>query len=332
MKFSNLYCICSLLLLFGCNNSSTNNTQSAVTTVTEKKLPIILPEFNQDSAFAYLKAQVDFGPRVPGSKAHSKCADFLTEKMKSYFPNVIVQTGSATTFDGKTFAIKNIISEFNPQLGNRILLCAHWDTRPFADADTINKYQPIDGADDGASGVAVLLEIARQISIAKPQIGVDIIFFDLEDYGQEQDDTRFPQIENTWCLGTQYWAKNPHKVGYTAQYGILLDMVGGKNAVFPQEGTGLQYAPEIVNSIWSLAQSMGYSNFINNPTGPTMDDHYYVNTLANIPCIDIVHYDVQNRGYAYWHHRHSDNLDIIDPNTLKTVGQILIAVLWQRAA
>ncbi len=328
----NLCYLSALVLLSACSNPIKNNDAVDAASATASKPPIELPNFSQDSAYAYLKAQVDFGPRVPGSKAHANCANFLTEKMKRFMPDVTVQTGNATTFDGKSFVIKNIIAEYNPHLNNRILLCAHWDTRPFADADSVDKYKPFDGADDGASGVAVLLEIARQLSIAKPEIGVDIIFFDLEDYGQEQNDDRFPQIENTWCLGTQYWAKNPHKIGYTAQYGILLDMVGGKNAVFPQEGTSLQYAPDVVSSVWSLAQSMGYTNFINNRTNPTMDDHYFVNTIAHIPCIDIVHYDVQRGNYAYWHHRHSDNLDIIDPATLKTVGQLLVAVLWQRVS
>ncbi|MEO8149245.1 MAG: M28 family peptidase [Bacteroidia bacterium] len=314
-----------------CNNP-TNNSNTHTTTVTDNKPVAIVPQFNQDSSYAYVKAQVDFGPRIPGTKSHEQCAEYLTSKMKTYTPNVTVQNGIVKTFDGKTFTIKNIIAEFNPQLGNRILLCAHWDTRPYADGDSIDKYKPFDGADDGASGVAVLLEVARQLSIAKPNVGIDIIFFDLEDYGQEQDDKRFPQQENTWCLGTQYWAKNPHKQGYTAQYGILLDMVGGKNAVFPMEGTGMQHAPDVVKNVWALAQSLGYSNFINDQTSPTMDDHFYINTIANIPCIDIVHYDIEKRNYAYWHHRHSDNLEVIDPNTLKTVGQLLLTLLIQQSS
>lgn len=331
MKLKIIYVLLGNCLFFlACTNPKSNSTAS--TTATDNKPQVVIPQFNQDSAYAYLKTQVDFGPRIPGSKSHEQCADFLATKMKAYTSTVTVQTGSTTTFDGKTFAIKNIIAEFNPQLGNRIMLCAHWDTRPFADADSVDKYKPFDGADDGASGVAVLLEVARQLSIAKPNIGVDIIFFDLEDYGQEQDDNRFPQKENTWCLGTQYWAKNPHKAGYTAQYGILLDMVGGKNAVFPMEGTGMQYAPEVVKNVWTLAQSLGYSNFINDQTGQTMDDHYYVNTIANIPCIDIVHYDIQRRNYPYWHHTHSDNLEVIDPNTLKTVGQLLLTLLMHQSS
>ena len=329
LLFSFLSCC---FIICSCSNPSGNTPTSSDTQTTASKPQIAVPQFNQDSAYAFLKAQVDFGPRIPGSKSHEQCADFLSQKMKAYTPNVTVQTGSAKTFDGKTFTIKNIISEFNPQLGNRILLCAHWDTRPWADADSTDKYKPFDGADDGASGVAVLLEIARQLSIAKPDIGVDIIFFDLEDYGQEQDDDRFPKQQNTWCLGTQYWAKNLHKQGYTAQYGILLDMVGGRNAVFPKEGTGMQYAPDVVEKIWSLAQSLGYSSFINNTTNPTMDDHYYVNTIANIPCIDIVHYDVARSNYALWHHTQADNLTVIDPVTLKTVGQVLMHLLFSGIA
>lgn len=318
----------SLILINACSNP-TNKTDVQSQKQTEPT--VVVPAFNFDSAYAFVNDQLNFGPRVPGSKAHKNCEIYLTQKLKSYTASVIVQNGSAKTFDGNIFPIKNIIAQFNPQLGNRIILSAHWDTRPFADADSINKYKPFDGANDGASGVAVLLEVARQLSIHKPQVGIDIVLFDMEDYGQEQTDNRFPQQENTWCLGSQYWAANPHIPNYTAQYGILLDMVGGKDAVFPKEGTGMQFASHVVNHVWQVAQGMGYSNFINQTTNPTIDDHYYVNTIAKIPCIDIVHYDIQRPGYPHYHHTHGDNISVIDKNTLGQVGQLMLKIIFTQA-
>lgn len=305
-----------------CNNSKTEQPVSEQPETPATK--ITAPSFNADSAYRYTKEQVDFGPRVPGTKAHANCATYLTQKLKTFGLDVIVQSGVATTYDSKKFTLSNIIGQYNPQLTKRILLCGHWDTRPFADRDSVNPTKPFDGADDGASCVAVLLETARQLSISKPNVGVDIVLFDLEDYGDQSGDT-----EDTWCLGSQYWSKNPHKADYYAQFGILLDMVGGKNAVFPKEGSSMHFAPAVVNKVWNMAAQAGYAQyFIAAETPPTTDDHVYVNTLANIPCIDIVHYDVNKRDYMPCHHRHCDNMDIIDPATLKMVGQVLLEVVF----
>lgn len=329
-SFKNINCIkklCVVCCLFfiACNG---NKNQSNQVQTTPAAPQVVVPAVSSDSAYTFLVEQLSFGPRVPGSKAHHNCEKYITNKLKSYLPNVIVQHGNTKTFDGKLFPIKNIIAQHNPHLGNRIMLSAHWDTRPFADGDSVNKYQPFDGANDGASGVAVLIEVARQLSIHKPNVGIDIVLFDMEDYGQEQDDTRYPQQQNTWCLGSQYWAANPHVPNYKAQYGILLDMVGGKDAVFPKEGTGMQFAEQVVNRVWQVAQNMGYTNFTNQITNPTMDDHYYVNTIANIPCIDIVHYDVQRPGYPSYHHTHGDNISVIDKNTLGQVGQLMLQIIF----
>lgn len=318
----------AVLFFLSCKQKSEQKQESTNTPVeTATKIPT--PNFNADSTYAFLKTQVDFGPRVPGTTAHAKCADYLVEKLKSYGLQVTVQNGTVQTFDKKQFILKNIIAEYKPELTNRIMLSAHWDTRPWADQDSINKTKPFDGANDGASGVAVLMEVARQLSISKIEKGIDIVLFDLEDYGQEQDDKRFPPQENTWCLGAQYWASHPHKTGYYANYGILLDMVGGVNPKFPMEGTSMQYAPDVVEKVWSIANKMGYGNYFTTELSPeTTDDHLYVNTLANIKCIDIVNYDVSKRNYPYYHHKHTDNMDIIDKNTLKMVGQLLLEVIY----
>lgn len=321
-KLTGIALLTVFVFFSACNNSKTEQPVSEQPETPATK--ITAPSFNSDSAYRYTKEQVDFGPRVPGTKAHANCATYLTQKLKTFGLDVIVQNGVATTYDSKKFTLSNIIGQYNPQLKKRILLCGHWDTRPFADRDSVNPTKPFDGADDGASCVAVLLETARQLSISKPNVGVDIVLFDLEDYGDQSGDT-----EDTWCLGSQYWSKNPHKADYYAQFGILLDMVGGKNAVFPKEGSSMHFAPAVVNKVWNIAAQAGYAQyFIAAETPPTTDDHVYVNTLANIPCIDIVHYDVNKRDYMPCHHRHCDNMDIIDQATLKMVGQVLLEVVF----
>ncbi len=316
-----------VLLSASCGPEKEQPKENTTPVVDVKKIPT--PDFNSDSAYSFVAAQVNFGPRIPGTKAHENCARYLVAKLKAYGWNVTVQKGTVQTYDKKQFSLKNIIAEYHPEIANRILLSAHWDTRPWADLDTINKDKPFDGANDGGSGVAVLMELARQLNSSKIERGIDIILFDVEDYGQESSTSNGDLQPNTWCLGSQYWAKHPHKQGYYAKYGILLDMVGGKNPVFPKEGTSMLYAPDVVGTIWSVANKMGYGNyFINETTGETTDDHLYVNTLANIKCIDIVHYEIEKHNYPFFHHTHADNMNNIDKNTLKMVGQLLLELIY----
>ncbi|HEY4798543.1 MAG TPA: M28 family peptidase [Bacteroidia bacterium] len=308
--------------LSSCNNG--NEVKQDTTNNKPEPVSEPAPIFNEDSAYVFTKAQVDFGPRVPGTKSHSRCAEYLVAKLKAYGWDTQIQNGNVTTYDGKKFNLKNIIASYKPEIANRVLLMSHWDTRPFADQDSVDATKPADGADDGASGVGVLLEIARQFSISKPDVGIDIFLDDLEDYGKENDNG-----ENTWALGTQYWAKNPHKPGYIAQYGILLDMVGAKGATFPREGLSNEYAPYIVKKIWNKAAHLGYSNyFVFQDIHGITDDHDYIISVANIPCVDIVNWDLQLNNFASYHHRHSDNMNIIDKNTLKAVGQTVLGVVW----
>jgi glutaminyl-peptide cyclotransferase len=314
-------------ILFACNNE--NNQKPEEKAQRPVSFVAKAPAFNQDSAYYWVQKQVDFGPRVPGTTAHANCAAFIEKTLKDFGLSVVVQSAPVSTYDGKIFTLKNIIASYKPDFQKRVLLLAHWDSRPIADNDIKDENKPIDGADDGASGVAVLLEIARQLSKADLKIGVDLFFSDLEDYGQPEDSDK-PKMQDSWCLGTQYWAKNPHVPGYTANYGILLDMVGAKGAVFPREGTGTHFAPDVVNKVWSIAQSIGNSSFFTDDiTGNTTDDHLYVNTIAKIPCIDIVHMSPVSGTYGEHHHTHKDNIDIIDKNTLKVVGQTVLEVLYQ---
>lgn len=308
------------------NGTTTGNTTSVV----ETKPRVVPPDFNADSAYAYTKLQADMGPRVPGSKAHTATVKWMSEKLKSYGATVVVQDGVVTTFDQKKWNAKNVIASFNPDVKSRVMLCAHFDSRPFCDNDSLeaNKNKSCPGVNDGASGVAVLMEIARNIAAKNTTIGIDIVLFDMEDYGQHEG-TKYPPMENSWCLGSQYWAQNPHKPGYFANYGILLDMVGGKGATFYKEGQSIYFAGNIVDKVWNTASTLGYSNyFVQEPYGEFTDDHVYVNRLTNIPTIDIISYDKNNSEFFSHHHRLGDNMDNIDKATLKAVGQTVMEVIY----
>jgi len=289
------------------------------------------PAFNADSAFGYVAKQVSFGPRVPNSPAHTRCGDYLAAALKKWGCTVVEQRFVATTYDGKKLNARNIVGSLNPQATKRILLAAHWDSRPVADQDPTNKKGAIAGANDGASGVGVLLELMRTLAQAnpKPNVGVDVIFFDVEDGGNSD---LAKDKYSGFCLGSQYWAANKHAPNYAAYYGILLDMVGAKGATFPREGFSNQYAGEITRNIWNLASRMGYNQyFIDQDGGAITDDHLPVNELAKIPMIDIIHLETNNPQktfFEHWH-THQDDLRNIDRQTLKAVGQVLLQALYQ---
>lgn len=283
------------------------------------------PEFSSDSAFAFIQKQVDFGPRVPNTKAHVEAGNYLVAKLKSYQLEVIEQETQVVAFDQTKLNIKNIIGTYKPELNNRVLLFSHWDSRPFADNDDERKREPILAANDGASGVGVLLEIARQIQRVKPRIGVDIIFFDAEDYVDNSGSTE------DYCLGSQYWAKNLHKMGYSANFGILLDMVGAKGAIFGKEFNSMKYASAYVNLVWNIAADLGHQQYFDpRPTRHVgIDDHVYVNTIANIPSIDIIQYDPKTGSFAPHWHTHDDNMEVIDKATLQAVGETVLATVLE---
>jgi Zn-dependent M28 family amino/carboxypeptidase len=331
------YFIILSVFLYACgDNNAKKETQKSINPNTQvntkKQVAVTKPQFSADSAYKFTQQQVAFGPRVPNTEAHEKTARFLAGKLKSFGIETMVQEGKMKAFNGKTLNIKNIIGSINPQAKHRIVLMAHWDSRPFADQDTKDRTKPIDGANDGAAGVGVLLEIARQLSVNPPKnLGVDFIFFDAEDYGQPAESMQQYQPDS-WCLGSQYWALNPHKPGYTADYGILLDMIGAENALFTKESISMQYAPQVMNEVWSVAAQLGYQNhFINQQTQFVgTDDHYYVNKLAGIPTIDIIQYDPGTGAFgAYWH-THKDNMDIINKETLQAVGETVLAFIYKK--
>ena len=290
---------------------------------------IATPTFNADSAFLFVKKQVDFGPRVPNTEAHRKCSAWLTSEFKRHGLTVIEQKFQAPHYKGGTFNGVNIIGQYKPENPRRILLAAHWDSRFHADQDTKDKEKPILGADDGGSGVGILLEIARLLQQNPVDIGVDLILFDAEDQGNDSDDNE--DHSKTWCLGAQHWSKNLHRPGYMPLFGILLDMVGGPNPKFQKEGISMQAAPGIVEKVWSTAASLGYSNvFVQEQGSGITDDHYFVITNARIPMIDIISRPGSTRSgfVAHWH-THNDNMNAIDKNTLRIVGEVVTAVVYR---
>lgn len=327
MKFKSILFYLSLIFIVAC---SSEPQQTKKTTARKPKPKVEIPTFNADSAYHYIQKQVDFGPRVISSKPWENCAIWLENKFLQYTPNVLVQEAPVTTYDGKKHTLKNIIASFSPEKNNRIALFAHWDSRHIADHDTENQDSPILGANDGGSGVGVLIELARQFSIKNPKTGIDIILFDAEDYGQPEN-SGFPIMQDSWCLGSQYWGKNPHKPNYFARYGILLDMVGGKDATFRHEEFSKYFASNVLQKVWRKANQLGYGNyFVFENSNQVLDDHYYVNMLTGIPTIDIIENDpsTENNFNKHWH-THADDMNNIDKNTLKAVGQTLLEVLYR---
>ena len=291
-----------------------------------------MPPFNPDSAYAFVKAQTDMGPRVPGTAAHRSCSAYLSETIRRLADTVYLQDFKARAFDGTTLSGRNIIASFSPEKKPRIALAAHWDSRPFADhdPDPSLRGEPVSGANDGASGVGVLMEAARLMSGNAPNIGVDIIFFDLEDYGPPEDDQKEPRNEN-WGLGSQYWSKNPHVYNYRPRYVILLDMVGAPGATFRQEGFSMYYAPDKVSKVWNTAHRLGYQDyFLNEQGGYINDDHYFINTILGVPAIDIIHLDARSSNgsfFEYWHTT-GDTVDKIEKETLAVVGEVIMRVVF----
>ena len=298
------------------------------------------PAFNADSAYAFTAKQVAFGPRVPNKPAHVACGNYLVAKLKSFGLTVREQPFTAMTFDGTQIKGRNIIAQYQPQAARRVALFAHWDTRPFADAekDKAKRLLPLDGASDGASAVAVAMEIIRTLSQQPeqmaPNVGVDVILVDAEDWGYdagliEGQKNLLQDNGDGWCLGSQYWAKNMVPPNYKAEYGILLDMVGAKDGHFTREGTSLEKARSVVDKIWNTAAKIGYSDyFLFKDTGAITDDHVYINQ-AGIPTVDI--YDHPAYGEEYfpaYHHTTADNMSLIDRKTMKAVGQTVLQVIY----
>jgi len=295
------------------------------------KPSVAVPRFNADSAYAYVARQLDFGPRVPGTAAQNEAAAWLCRELTRHNAEVTLQEGYVSAYDGTLLPIRNIIGSYNPEAPRRILLVAHWDSRHVADQDPDprKKNRPVPAANDGASGVGVLLEIARQLGRQSPSTGVDIFLTDAEDYGAPDTWTQ-PHQEEHWALGTQYWCRHLHKTNYQAAFGILLDMVGAADATFYKEYFSNHFAGNIVDKVWKIAGELGHNSFfIDQNGGAITDDHYFINTLAGIPTIDIIDTrpNAESAFFPYWHTT-EDTLDKISPQTLSAVGETILHLIY----
>ena len=328
-----VYPFALLLSLFAVSCGGSSKGASSAT-VKQEKPTVQLPRFDADSAYSFVEAQVKFGPRVPNSEEHRACGDFLENKLRSYGAEVVSQQVELVAYDGTKLQARNIVAQFQPEKKKRVMLCAHWDSRPWADADPdASKHRtPILGANDGASGVGVLLEIARLLATVPTEIGIDIILFDAEDYGTHNadDDPSRESMDLSWALGSQYWSRRPHIRDYNARYGILLDLVGAPGSTFYQEGISMAYARNIVEKIWNTAHKIGHAKyFVKESGGYVTDDHYYVNEFMGLPCVDIINYDANSEnGFGEYHHTIKDDMGWIDRESLKAVGETVVAVIY----
>ncbi len=311
-------------MLAGCKHKPTERPSLPATDYTQ----VAVPDFSADSAYRFTEEQLAFGPRIPGSKAWRQCADYLAAQMERWCDTVVVQDFKATLWDNSVVPGKNIIASLNPQAPKRVMLGAHWDSRAWADHDGNPdlQRQPVPGANDGASGVATLMEMARVMSAMQPSIGVDFVFFDVEDQGVPEWSETYD--EESWCKGSQYWAQNRHVAGYNAVYGILFDMIGTPEPRFTKEFFSRQYAPGLTDKVWSVAAALGYGNiFVNQKTDPILDDHLYINQNAGIPMIDIVQNSPSTSFFQHWH-TVNDDIRSVNAEALRVVATVTMKAIY----
>lgn len=321
----------TLLLASACSGSGQASGSSYTESGTTGSTSVSTPVFNGDSAMLYVKELLDFGPRVPGTEAQVKASEWIQQQLARHGATVEVQRTQAKAYDGTLLPIINVTGRYNLNARMRVLILAHWDSRHIADndPDPSKRKQPVMGANDGASGCGVMMELARMAAQQNPQVGIDLLFTDAEDYGAP-DDWKGSHDADFWALGTQAWCKEKRKVGYRAQYGILLDMVGAPDASFYHEYYSKRYAREYLNVVWDKARQLGYSDlFIASDGAGVTDDHVSVNEILGIPCIDIIDTRTDDQTfYPHWHTTH-DTYDKLSISTIQKVGNVLTSLLWK---
>ena len=313
--------IAIMLIAVACGKAQTSSSESSPSVIEERG------EFSADSAYSFVASQVGFGPRVPGTAAHNLCREWLVAKLYEFGADTVMVVGTETTaWDGTKLPVRNILAKFKGISQSRpLLLAAHYDTRPWADedSDADARTKPFDGANDGASGVGVLLEIARNLGKEPAHVPVDILLTDVEDYGSTHAD-------GSWCLGSQQFADNlPYSPSAMPRWGVLLDMVGGRDAKFSREVFSLQVAPAQVQKIWDMAGRLGLRNRFPTSIGGAINDDHLPLSRAGIPTADIIESSNPQTGSfpPSWHTR-ADNLSNIDPSTLKDVGRVVLNVIY----
>jgi Zn-dependent M28 family amino/carboxypeptidase len=319
----NLFSLLILLIFIGCNKKEEvpKSQRFGYQIVSGQNIP----DFNAQNALTYIEKQLEFGPRNPNSPGHREAMLYLHTELSKFADTSFIQKFSYPGYNNERLELGNIIASFNPSNPNRILLCAHWDTRPRADKDKdeLKRHLPILGANDGASGVAVLLELANVLKKNKVDYGIDIVFFDAEDYGIEGDLLNY-------AIGSKYFAQN--RPAYIKPlFGILLDMVGDKNALFKREPNSMRFAPDIVDLVWKIAFQIGASSFSNQISSPIYNDHVPLGEVGmkviNVIDADLVGAENPQPERNYWH-THNDTIENISPKTLGGVGRVVLHLIY----
>jgi Zn-dependent M28 family amino/carboxypeptidase len=309
LPFRRLVTVLAGAATMACGGSEASETSQAA------PLPLAAREFDGAAAMGYVRRQMAFGPRVPGTDAHRQTADWLVAELRQRADTVIVQSWTHTTADGKRLPMRNVLARFNPSATRRVLYLAHWDSRPIAEkaVDIAAQQQPTPGANDGASGVAILLGVADALKKQPANVGVDLLFVDGEDWGDFDTNTDV-------LIGSRYFVANP-PAGFAPEFGVLFDMVGKPNAQFLYETNSVRAAPDVIQRVWNTAQRLGYGAYF--PTreyGPITDDHVPF-IEKGFKVIDVIDLD-----YAY-HHTPEDTEDKVSQETLQAVGDVAVAVL-----
>lgn len=317
------------VLLLLCMAALTSCKSGKPTDNTTAEIDMAPVKFNADSALALIREQCSFGARIPASEAHTRCGDWIVKSFADLGLEVSEQKTTVTAWDGKSLPCRNIMARWKPEAQRRVAIFTHWDSRPWADQDpdSTRHHDAVMAANDGASGVAVMLELARSLDKLNPNVGIDFVCFDMEDYGAPYWGSQ-TQDESDWCLGSTYWATHLPDNYVKPEYGILLDMVGGMGTRFYYEYNSRRYAEEIVARVWAAARNAGAEDFFVDSDGlATIDDHVPVNVHAGIPTIDIIG-GSENRFPATWH-TVNDTPENISTEVLGAVGQTLLQLLYE---
>lgn len=283
----------------------------------EERPPLPPKEFDGQAALGYLRSQVEFGPRVPGTEGHRRQVEWLEQMLRERADTLIVQAWSHVTAKGDTLPMRNFVARFQPAAADRVLYLAHWDTRPISDGpNSTEPKTPVPGANDGASGTAVLLAVADALKKTPPGIGVDLLFVDGEDYGD------FSKQPSDVLIGARWYTKH-QPPGPLPRFAVLYDLVADADLQLYQEGNSLTGAPDVVQKVWNVAEQLGYSNYFRPDSAgrhTLTDDHVELQRVG-IRAIDVVDFD-----YPAWH-TPEDDLPKVSAASLQIVGDVAMAII-----
>lgn len=309
-----------VLLVIACNSDAKEGSAAQPGATTGATPGATSTGFDGNAAYNYAKAQVDFGPRVPGTPAAKQAGDWIIRQMRTRADTVIVQSFTHTTADGKKLPMRNILARFRPELTERVLYLTHWDSRPVSESASTDaeKKMPVPGANDGASGVGLFVALADVLKKTRPNVGVDLLFTDGEDYGQ------FGPPEVDVLIGSKYFASHLPSPGYKPLYGVLWDMIGDKDLRIPYEMNSFQQAPEVVSRVWQTAAEMGYGDIFVQESGGAINDDHMPLLNAGMRVIDVIDLDYPP------HHTPHDTMDKISAKSLAIVGDVATALVTRK--